>query len=153
MLWFFFFSSRRRHTRSLCDWSSDVCSSDLPRGTAGGPAPPGTRDTRLERDAEPSRSLGRTRAWLGGLRPREASPARLRKGREAACRAGSRAGAGLCPCTAGLGEGAGRVRLGNLRSPPREVNAAPERDSRAPRLRGPPLRRPPRPLRAREHEG
>src|SRR5260221_14694411 len=24
-----FFSSRRRHTRSLCDWSSDVCSSDL----------------------------------------------------------------------------------------------------------------------------
>src|SRR5882672_6121333 len=25
----FFFASRRRHTRSLCDWSSDVCSSDL----------------------------------------------------------------------------------------------------------------------------
>src|SRR5260221_2014323 len=30
----FFFSSRRRHTRSLCDWSSDVCSSDLPFGAA-----------------------------------------------------------------------------------------------------------------------
>src|SRR5207248_5665858 len=28
---FFFFSSRRRHTRSYGDWSSDVCSSDLPR--------------------------------------------------------------------------------------------------------------------------
>src|SRR5699024_11854289 len=28
----FFFSSRRRHTRSKRDWSSDVCSSDL-RGT------------------------------------------------------------------------------------------------------------------------
>src|SRR5438874_5526597 len=28
----FFFSSRRRHTRSLRDWSSDVCSSDLPEG-------------------------------------------------------------------------------------------------------------------------
>src|SRR6185369_16583280 len=27
--WFFFFSSRRRHTRFKCDWSSDVCSSDL----------------------------------------------------------------------------------------------------------------------------
>src|SRR6266704_5702894 len=27
---FFFFSSRRRHTRSKRDWSSDVCSSDLP---------------------------------------------------------------------------------------------------------------------------
>src|SRR5699024_11968057 len=32
LLWlacFFFFSSRRRHTRSKRDWSSDVCSSDL----------------------------------------------------------------------------------------------------------------------------
>src|SRR2546430_7052362 len=27
----FFFSSRRRHTRFDCDWSSDVCSSDLLR--------------------------------------------------------------------------------------------------------------------------
>src|SRR6266480_6915401 len=32
-MFFFFFSSRRRHTRLTCDWSSDVCSSDL--------APPG----------------------------------------------------------------------------------------------------------------
>src|SRR2546430_3901432 len=30
---FFFFSSRRRHTRFDCDWSSDVCSSDLNVGT------------------------------------------------------------------------------------------------------------------------
>src|SRR3989449_7714869 len=29
---FFFFSSRRRHTRCSRDWSSDVCSSDLARG-------------------------------------------------------------------------------------------------------------------------
>src|SRR6266516_5618655 len=29
---FFFFSSRRRHTRSYGDWSSDVCSSDLAAG-------------------------------------------------------------------------------------------------------------------------
>src|SRR6266480_4693250 len=29
---FFFFSSRRRHTRLTCDWSSDVCSSDLNDG-------------------------------------------------------------------------------------------------------------------------
>src|SRR2546430_10000721 len=28
----FFFSSRRRHTRFDCDWSSDVCSSDLQQG-------------------------------------------------------------------------------------------------------------------------
>src|SRR5205807_7260478 len=36
---FFFFSSRRRHTRLQGDWSSDVCSSDLhrvPGGSAGG---------------------------------------------------------------------------------------------------------------------
>src|SRR6267143_2346767 len=33
MKFFFFFSSRRRHTRWNCDWSSDVCSSDLPVGT------------------------------------------------------------------------------------------------------------------------
>src|SRR6266853_5058038 len=29
IMFFFFFSSRRRHTRFDCDWSSDVCSSDL----------------------------------------------------------------------------------------------------------------------------
>src|SRR5690242_21633332 len=35
---FFFFSSRRRHTRLTCDWSSDVCSSDLakPQGEPKG---------------------------------------------------------------------------------------------------------------------
>src|SRR5260221_545143 len=31
---FFFFSSRRRHTRSLCDWSSDVCSFFFKQKTA-----------------------------------------------------------------------------------------------------------------------
>src|SRR2546430_7665098 len=34
---FFFFSSRRRHTRFDCDWSSDVCSSDLLTGFATAP--------------------------------------------------------------------------------------------------------------------
>src|SRR6201986_4210378 len=33
---FFFFSSRRRHTRFKCDWSSDVCSSDLALYVIGG---------------------------------------------------------------------------------------------------------------------
>src|SRR5699024_11354656 len=32
----FFFSSRRRHTRSNRDWSSDVCSSDLGHADFGG---------------------------------------------------------------------------------------------------------------------
>src|SRR5947209_15682008 len=33
--YFFFFSSRRRHTRYWHDWSSDVCSSDLEVGPGG----------------------------------------------------------------------------------------------------------------------
>src|SRR3989454_10712495 len=33
---FFFFSSRRRHTRLQGDWSSDVCSSDLLSGAGRG---------------------------------------------------------------------------------------------------------------------
>src|SRR5689334_24688092 len=36
----FFFSSRRRHTRWNCDWSSDVCSSDLPPQARPLPAVP-----------------------------------------------------------------------------------------------------------------
>src|SRR6266403_3300817 len=43
---FFFFSSRRRHTSSLRDWSSDVCSSDL---TAEGRI--GSLDSRALTDA------------------------------------------------------------------------------------------------------
>src|SRR5437762_9599095 len=40
----FFFSSRRRHTRYIGDWSSDVCSSDLKAGPRSpDPAPFGTR--------------------------------------------------------------------------------------------------------------
>src|SRR5437879_11104200 len=34
-LFSFFFSSRRRHTRYIGDWSSDVCSSDLESRAAG----------------------------------------------------------------------------------------------------------------------
>src|SRR2546430_3310253 len=36
-----FFSSRRRHTRFDCDWSSDVCSSDLDHRAPAGIAAPG----------------------------------------------------------------------------------------------------------------
>src|SRR2546422_4969324 len=39
---FFFFSSRRRHTRCSRDWSSDVCSSDLCDSTRR----PGARRSR-----------------------------------------------------------------------------------------------------------
>src|SRR2546430_4021227 len=45
---FFFFSSRRRHTRFDCDWSSDVCSSDLGDHT---------RDRHWSRPRQRSRSV------------------------------------------------------------------------------------------------
>src|SRR5262245_66625619 len=38
MSFLFFFSSRRRHTRCLSDWSSDVCSSDLAQRSWQSPA-------------------------------------------------------------------------------------------------------------------
>src|SRR5437899_10550303 len=44
----FFFSSRRRHTRCLSDWSSDVCSSDLAE-TLALEATPGTQTERFTR--------------------------------------------------------------------------------------------------------
>src|SRR5690349_23098209 len=44
----FFFSSRRRHTRSLRDWSSDVCSSDLIRANTLARGNSGVRVETLE---------------------------------------------------------------------------------------------------------
>src|SRR5690242_21706305 len=44
----FFFSSRRRHTRLTCDWSSDVCSSDLLRPFLGAQTRLAIRRSRTE---------------------------------------------------------------------------------------------------------
>src|SRR5437763_2612686 len=44
LIFIFFFSSRRRHTRYIGDWSSDVCSSDL------GPHPGGCNRNRQSLD-------------------------------------------------------------------------------------------------------
>src|SRR5438034_9777262 len=49
---FFFFSSRRRHTRSLCDWSSDVCSSDLEPAVAVREQRRGQRDHHPHPDGD-----------------------------------------------------------------------------------------------------
>src|SRR2546426_9314310 len=69
---FFFFSSRRRHTRLQGDWSSDVCSSDL--HLLAGKTPPDTWHTRREtgphRHGSGTAPDGRT-AEGGHTRPRE----------------------------------------------------------------------------------
>src|SRR2546430_15573397 len=62
----FFFSSRRRHTRFDCDWSSDVCSSDLQ------PSPVRQRPGRPAARGEGDRSGRRceTLHGAGGAVPR-----------------------------------------------------------------------------------
>src|SRR5260370_41175955 len=69
----FFFSSRRRHTRFKCDWSSDVCSSDLSRGAAHGDG------------ADEGLSRARLSGGAAGLRQRRiaADDERWRAGAEA----------------------------------------------------------------------
>src|SRR2546430_10280833 len=54
----FFFSSRRRHTRFDCDWSSDVCSSDL--GVAAGVAVLGLALAAWSHDPVPDAQGGGT---------------------------------------------------------------------------------------------
>src|SRR5438270_890351 len=66
----FFFSSRRRHTRFDCDWSSDVCSSDLALGERLGGARPvpdvHRAEVRLARVREIGRASCRERAYMPG---------------------------------------------------------------------------------------
>src|SRR2546430_12708203 len=58
---FFFFSSRRRHTRFDCDWSSDVCSSDLRVFVTAAEA------LRFEALAERGADVRYSRVMLGGF--------------------------------------------------------------------------------------
>src|SRR5260370_41988217 len=68
----FFFSSRRRHTRFKCDWSSDVCSSDLTSGRkrpAGARVREGIRRGRLPPPPAPLRGFRREgKSWWALLR-------------------------------------------------------------------------------------
>src|SRR2546422_7456860 len=67
---FFFFSSRRRHTRCSRDWSSDVCSSDLPTPQRADIA--GDDDGYDNRDdADGCQGNPILREILGGLRSEE----------------------------------------------------------------------------------
>src|SRR2546426_10562102 len=93
MFVFFFFSSRRRHTRLQGDWSSDVCSSDL-ENRRGHHRVPGA-DPAVQRDARPARVAAEALVFSAAgaraaprerrLPPRDAGPAesRLSGGHEA----------------------------------------------------------------------
>src|SRR5688572_29212886 len=82
----FFFSSRRRHTRFDCDWSSDVCSSDLLIDACTAPKGPALKTRHhgdyhlgqvlianndfmiIDFEGEPSRPLSETRRKHSSLR-------------------------------------------------------------------------------------
>src|SRR6266850_486408 len=83
---FFFFSSRRRHTRLQGDWSSDVCSSDLDRQRALLPGPEryeyiGPRGAPVGRDRRRAAPDPGNRSPARHLRP-DAGPLRTRPGPE-----------------------------------------------------------------------
>src|SRR2546428_10949296 len=73
----FFFSSRRRHTRSDRDWSSDVCSSDLKKGIRR-PGDPHLRVKEMDRDGVDAEVIYGILAAAAKLNDREASNEMLR---------------------------------------------------------------------------
>src|SRR5262245_30932512 len=82
----FFFSSRRRHTRCLSDWSSDVCSSDLASKFAGAPATP-RAFVDTQRNWWRSRPMS---SWLLAVQPRSRCYRRRVPCRSCSCRSPSR---------------------------------------------------------------
>src|SRR5689334_3383669 len=118
-IFFFFFSSRRRHTRWNCDWSSDVCSSDLTTGRRA--------RARASRAGPSSASRGRGRRDAG-----RSPPTRTRSPRPPVAPARGRADGG---------RGAPRWSLARRSSPRahtarRAPRASTRRAAGAPRVRG-----------------
>src|SRR5205814_6644438 len=91
---FFFFSSRRRHTRCLSDWSSDVCSSDLSEvsdaatNRAVTPSPTSTSTNRRRRAGPTSDAAGSRRTARKFIPPRrsEEHTSELQSLRHLVCR-------------------------------------------------------------------
>src|SRR5476651_2713016 len=93
---FFFFSSRRRHTRYWRDWSSDVCSSDLLNSPSGESAPP-----RMPRPRPPRIS--------GGSAPANDAGVSARAGVDGGAGVGVAAAAGTTGAEGGNAAGTGTV--------------------------------------------
>src|SRR2546427_7742935 len=100
---FFFFSSRRRHTRFDCDWSSDVCSSDLSRAGSCVPVP-------RSRDAQKRHSLVRLRRRS----ELERANTCIRAARRATRRRGERNDAGSVPYAAVMTTRRRRIHLARI---------------------------------------
>src|SRR5690606_40559788 len=84
---FFFFSSRRRHTRFSRDWSSDVCSSDLDRSAPPHPGRACPRCPLAHNRGAPGRTPRSARAGVpgtaAGLAPQaRTAPPPFRPGRD-----------------------------------------------------------------------
>src|SRR3712207_4417644 len=110
----FFFSSRRRHTRYWRDWSSDVCSSDLPRAL--------TIEARAERVVR--QRLPGGSAWIEDPVPGPVQLVALRDGEQAF--AGGQESSASAGRRGELGPGV-RLRL---------VPQHPQRAAEAPHLAG-----------------
>src|SRR5690348_17729125 len=82
LLSYFFFSSRRRHTRWTGDWSSDVCSSDLASRLH--------RSGRSPSAADSSRTLSSRLASFRAARSRTAALGRTERTNQGCCRTSAR---------------------------------------------------------------
>src|SRR5439155_4085744 len=71
---FFFFSSRRRHTRWPRDWSSDVCSSDLERASMRE-----RKKLRYWRNPQKYRALARLERAMPGAKEKGAARSEERR--------------------------------------------------------------------------
>src|SRR2546430_4736691 len=84
MMRVFFFSSRRRHTRFDCDWSSDVCSSDLievetDKAVMGVTTPCPGEIAKIDAEVKGTYAVG---AVLGYIEASETDAARFKRSEE-----------------------------------------------------------------------
>src|SRR6266480_5153077 len=113
-MFFFFFSSRRRHTRLTCDWSSDVCSSDLERRLHPGQDVVDAAEVDVAGDRAALRPLEVDLGGLAVLEDGDAALADVDRDEQFALRCGKRSAALRFPAPAGRLVAAALLPLGKL---------------------------------------